>query len=155
MESLDVRIIKLEPLHVASLIRFSSSPEDEAWSALLAWAQDHNLLRTTPTPRFFGFNNPSPAPGSPNYGYEVWMTVSPQVVADETVKIGDFAGGLYAVTRCTGVSHIMDTWKQFVRWQETSPYAMAQHQWLEEHLAFGGDVPPEELVLDLYMPVKA
>lgn len=153
-DNLNVRIIELPPMRVASVLGFGAEPEMLAWNKLLAWAGPRSLLKAQPAPRIFGFNNPSPTPGSPNYGYEFWLTVGAEVASDGSVTVKEFPGGLYAVTRCKGVETIYNTWQRFVAWLETSPYKHAQHQWLEEHISSDPDMKPETLVLDLYMPVK-
>ena len=43
--------------------------------------------------RFFGFNNPNPSPGSPNYGYEQWLTVGPEVQAEGGIVIKEIPPG--------------------------------------------------------------
>ena len=78
MSDLDVRIVKLEPVRVASFHGFGESPEDEAWNKLVAWAKPKGLLHDPQHHRIYGFNNPNPSPGSPNYGYEFWMAVGPR-----------------------------------------------------------------------------
>lgn len=150
---MDVRIIHLEPMRVASLLGYGTEPEMQAWDKMFAWMERHNLLNKPH--RLFGFNNPSPTPGSPNYGYEVWVTVDSDVNSDDTVTVKDFAGGAYAVTRHTGVEGIPETWMRLSAWAETSPHQVARHQWLEEHIKVGRDVPSDEFVLDLYLPIKA
>jgi DNA gyrase inhibitor GyrI len=154
MEKLDIRMVTLPQMRVASALGFGTEPEMQAWNKLMAWAQAKNLLNTTPAPQFFGFNNPNPTPGSPNYGYEVWMTVSADVNSDDTVQVKDVPGGFYAVTRVKGVDNIFNTWQKLVAWAEQSPYQPVEAQCLERHVNVGADVPPEALVLDLYLPVK-
>ncbi len=156
MSDLEVRIVKLEPLRVASFHGFGASPEAEGGSKLLAWAKPKGLLDDPAQHRVFGFNNPDPAPGSPNYGYEFWVTVGPDVQPEGEMKIKEFAGGLYAVARCEVKddpgSVIPATWQRLVAWCEDSKYRMAHHQWLEEHL----DVAhawPGAFTLDLYLPI--
>ncbi|NNK92581.1 MAG: MerR family transcriptional regulator, partial [Acidimicrobiia bacterium] len=68
----DVRIVELEAMRVAAALGFGPEPESEAWGKLMTWARATNHLDGTQ--RYFGFNNPNPMPGSPNYGYEQWMT---------------------------------------------------------------------------------
>jgi DNA gyrase inhibitor GyrI len=150
---MDVKIVHLEPLRVASALGYGASPEMLAWDKLLAWAKANRQLEQPH--RFFGFNNPSPTPASPNYGYEVWMTVSPDVQSNEMVTVKAFEGGDYAVTRCTGVEHIPQAWMELSTWAETSPYRIGSHQWLEEHIKVGRDIPESDFVLDLYLPIKA
>jgi hypothetical protein len=100
MNEFKVRLVKLEPLRVASVHGFGQSPEDEAWQKLMAWAKPKGYLDDKEHHRIFGFNNPNPSPGSPNYGYEFWMVVGPEVQPEGEVEIKEFPGGLYAVARC-------------------------------------------------------
>lgn len=158
MSELDVRIVKLEPLRVASAHAYSGSPEQDAMEKLMAWAKPKGLLDDPEKHRVFGFNNPDPSPGSPNYGYEFWITVDstvdPGVEPEGEIKIKEFPGGLYAVTRCEVKAtweDIPGTWKRLVAWRENSKYLGANHQWLEEHL--GPLESSEEFVLDLYLPI--
>jgi AraC family transcriptional regulator len=150
MSELKVRIVRLEPLRVACAHGFGESPEDEATQKMQAFAESKGL--DLGTARWFGFNNPSPSPGSPNYGYDVWITVGPDVEGEGDVKIIEFAGGLYAVTRFKGLSNIGEVWQQLVLWREDSPYKKGHHQWLE-NLLTPPDVPLEEYVFDLYLPI--
>jgi DNA gyrase inhibitor GyrI len=154
MSELDVRIVKLEPIRVASFHAFSATPEHDAIRKLIAWAQPRGMLDGTACQRIFGFNNPDPSPGSPNYGYEFWITVGSDVQPEGEVKIKEFSGGLYAVTRCEvkdPYKDIPETWQRLVAWCEDSKYRMAHHQWLEEHI--GPADQPADLVLDLYLPI--
>ncbi len=154
MKSLDVRIVRLEPMRVASAHGFGQIPEEIAWNKILAFAAAKNLLNMPEGPRFFGFNNPNPAPGSPNYGYEQWMTVGPDVEGAGDVKIKEIPSRLYAVARCEGLDTIGEDWRQLVTWFEDSHYKKPAHfyEGLEELL-----VPPdgsyEDYVFDLYLPI--
>ncbi len=100
MTEIDVRIVTLKPMRVAAALGFGEQPELLAWDKILSWAKPLGLLDDLKAVRFFGFNNPDPSPGSPNYGYEQWIVVGPDVKAEGDIKIKDFSGGLYAVTRC-------------------------------------------------------
>ena len=155
MSDLDVRIVKLEPVRVASFWSFGESPETEAWEKLTAWASARGLLDDPEEHRMFGFNNPSPSPGSPNYGYEVWIEIGPDAEPEGVERIVDFDGGLYAVTRCEVPKGQFDvigaTWKRLVTWREDSAYKCATHQWLEKHVRM--DAPGLEFILDLYLPI--
>lgn len=151
MADIDVRIVRLEPLRVAAALAYGAEPEPQVWDTLLTWARAHNLLGVTPAPRFFGFNNPDPAPGTPNHGYEQWMTVGPQVAGEGPVKIKDFPGGLYAVARCDGIPN-PEIWGRLAAWRESSRYKCAPHQWLEECLTPGAE-PQTGWVFDLYLPI--
>jgi len=156
MDELEVRLVKLEPMRVASFLGFGESPEEKAWEKLFAWARSRRM-NDLKEHRLFGFNNPNPSPGSPNYGYEVWIDIDPDTEAEEDVKVINFDGGLYAVTKCVvpkGQFEVIGaTWKKLVAWREDSPHRCGNHQWLEENLPI--DLPDTEFVLDLYLPIAA
>ncbi len=150
MDALDVRIVRLPAMRVASAYGFGVSPEEMAWDKLLRWARENQLLGNEEV-RFFGFNNPSPSTGSPNYGYEQWMTIGPDTEVAGEIKVFNFDGGLYGVTRCY-LPQIGETWHALYDWCENSAYDHAHHQWLEEGLSPVG-TPFEEIVMDIYLPI--
>jgi len=154
MNEIDVRIERLQPLRAARFHAYGEEPETKAWAKLVAWAEPRGLLDCSEAHRIYGFNNPNSTPGSPNYGYEYWITVTEEETAGEAVEIVSFPGGLYAVTACVvrdPGSDIGSTWQKLVAWREQSRYRGAQHQWFERHLYVG--VPGREFDLDLYMPI--
>jgi AraC family transcriptional regulator len=153
MAEINVRIVRLAPLRVASINGYGPNPETLAWDQMTAWMKSKGLDQDVSSRRFFGFNNPNPSAGSPNYGYDVWVTVGEDVKTDSTVKVLDFQGGLYAVTHVMGVENIFPTWQELVAWCEHSSYHRANHQWLEEHLGFDADLVHRG-GLDLYLPVS-
>ena len=151
MSENNVRIVKLEPLHVASAHGFGPEPENIAWEKILAFVAEKKLTDAEGI-RYFGFNNPNPSAGSPNYGYEQWVTIAPEIEATDDIEVKDFAGGLYAVIRCAGLGNIGATWQHLVSWAENSSYQHGHHQWLEEVLT-PPPTPEDKFVLDLYMPI--
>jgi DNA gyrase inhibitor GyrI len=155
MSDIDVRIVKLPPMRAACVNGFGEGPEGLAFDKMKVWATAHNLIGTSY--RLFGYNNPSPSAGSPNYGYDVWITVDESIQADSEAAIIEFPGGLYAVTRLEvsdAAGDIPGTWQKLVKWMENSKYHHGRHQWLEEHIG-----PLEEMAgsepftLDLYLPI--
>jgi DNA gyrase inhibitor GyrI len=155
MSKQDVRIVHLEPMRVASAHGYGESPEPIAWSKILAYARDKGLLENREAVRFFGFNNPDPSPGTPNYGYEQWITVGPDAEPEGDIEIKEIPGGLYAVARCEGLHIIGKVWKALVNWWEESDYKRGQHQCLEEcHTPpVEGEIALEDHVFDLYLPI--
>jgi len=152
MSDFQVQIVEMEPMRVAAALGFGTGPEVQAWEKILAFAESKGLDRETA--RFFGFNNPNPSPGSPNYGYEQWMTVGPDVEGEGEVTIKEIPARRYAVARCDGLDTIGRVWGQLVTWFEDSPYKKPPHwhQCLEE-LLVPPEVPFEEYVFDLYLPI--
>ena len=155
MSTHDMQIETLKPMRVASVWGFGPSPENEAWQKLEAWAKPQGLYGDLENHPIFGFNNPNPSAGSPNYGYELWLQVGPDTLPEGDVRILDFAGGLYAVKRCEvpkgQFEQIGETWKALVTWLEDSKYKQGTHQWLEKSIATSS--PDLEFVLDLYLPI--
>jgi DNA gyrase inhibitor GyrI len=156
MDTFEVRMVTLEPMRVMAFHGFGEGPEMQAHAKLAAWSKQTGIQADGKTHRVFGFNNPDPTPGSPNYGYDVWITVGPDVKAGGEAQEINFEGGLYAVAHCdvkAPYDDIPQTWQKLVKWLEDSKYKHAKHQWLEEHLTLpvkDGD----EFVLDLYLPVR-
>jgi AraC family transcriptional regulator len=154
MNKLDVRIVKLEPITVASTHGFGASPEGIAHENMLAFLKSKNMLEGYGAKyRHFGFNNPNPAPGSPNYGYEIWVEVEKGTEPQGDIRIVNFPGGLYAVTRFENLDNIGRVWGELVQWREASRYKEAHHQWLE-HLLNPLETDLAKFVFDLYLPVS-
>ena len=153
MSEIEVRIIKLEAMRVACAYGFGEQPELQTWSKMLAWGKNQGIEDLT-AHRFFGFNNPNPSPGSPNYGYEQWMTIGPDAVPEEGIEIKDFPGGLYAVTRSEGIQNITENWRKLAIWREGSKYQEAHHQWFEECFTPQAE-SLEDYVFDLYAPIAS
>jgi len=63
MSELEVRVITLEPMRVASAYGFGEQPETQAWTKILAWASSQGYEDLSKH-RFFGFNNPNPSPAA-------------------------------------------------------------------------------------------
>lgn len=157
MSELDVRIVNLEPMRVASFHAYGDSPENEAGKKLMAWAKPRGLLDTPSEYRIFGFDNPEPMPGSPNHGYEFNITIGPDIEPESDVKIKEFPGGLYAVARCEvqggGFEVIGETWERLAAWREgSSQYRDVGRQCLEEHI--GPFEVSDSFTLDLFLPIS-
>ncbi len=154
MSDLDVKIVQLESMRVAVAHGFGTSPESVAWDKILAFGRSKGLLDNPEGVRFFGFNNPSPTPGSPNYGYEQWMTVGTDVEAEGEIIIKELPSRRYAVTQFKGLENIGRVWQELVTWFEDSPHKKPPywHECLEELLTRPG-LPPEESVFNLYLPI--
>lgn len=155
MTDLEVRIVKLPAMRVACVNGFGEGPEGLAFEKMKAWAEAHQRLGRTY--RLFGYNNPNPSPGSPNYGYDVWITVDESVQVDGEARPIEFPGGLYAVTRLEVKdpgTEIPEAWQKLVKWMESSKYHHGRHQWLEEHIGPLDDtVNSLPFTLDLYLPI--
>lgn len=151
MSEIEVKIVELPPMRMISAYGFGAEPENIAWEKMKAFAENNQINLEDDSVTTYGFNNPNPSKGSPNYGYEIWLPVADDVKPDGDLRVVDFAGGLYAVTNFKGLEKIGDVWRELVRWREGSKYKHVHHQWLEELLTF--EVPLEEYVFNLYLPI--
>ena len=162
MKEFEVKIVRLEPMRVASVQVISTTPENDAWEKMRAWAEPKGLLEDLEKNPVFGFNNPNPSPDRREYGYEFWIRVEPDVKPEGDVKIKEFEGGLYAVTTCKLKEELeseffqkegyLESWKKIVEWVKSSKYRHGRHQGLEK--AHDPNASEEELVLDLYCPIE-
>ncbi len=155
MDEIEVRLVKLEPMRIICFNGFGKEPESLAYSKMIAWAKAKGLFTDGKEHRFFGYNNPDPTPGSPNYGYDVWVSVDETIQPDGEARLIEFTSGLYAVTRCevhNPWEDIPAAWKKLVNWVEHSKYRCTTHLCLEEHIGVetleGG-----EFTLDLFLPI--
>lgn len=151
MTEFEVRIVELPPMKVASFLGYSESPETDAIAMADNWLKSHGLYKKG-TYRNFGFNNPNPSPGSPKYGYEIWIMPEDGLPEDDEAEVKEFPGGLYAVAPCSSVETIGEDWQKLVAWRDTSEYQHGEHQWLEEII----DPPVEikDLRFLLYLPIS-
>ncbi len=153
MTEQEIRIVNLAPMRVASAHGFGESPEEEAFAKIQAFAEEKGLLVNGKLPPTYGFNNPNPSPGSPNYGYEVWLPVDESIEPAGEINIVNFTGGQYAVASCVGLQNIGSEWMALAKWREKTSYGTGKHQWLE-HLLTAPDSPLEQFEFDLYLPIS-
>ena len=162
MKEFEVKIVKLEPMRVASARAISKTPEHDAWEKMRAWAEPKGLLEDIERHPVFGFNNPNPSPDREDYGYEFWVRVGPDIEPEGDVEIKEFEGGLFAVTTCKLKEEIesgffqkegyLESWKKIVDWVKSSKYKFGKRQCLEK--AHDPGASDEELILDLYCSIE-
>ena len=152
MSELDVRIVRLDPMRVASVRAISDEPEHEAWLKLQEWAEPRGLLDDLEKHPVFGFNNPNPSPDRKEYGYEFFLELKPSFEAEEGIQIEKLPGGQCAVLACKGVEHLPDSWTRLYGWVTDSGRKVADHG-LEECLN-PGEQDVSRLEFDLWLPVE-
>lgn len=162
MKKFEVRIVKLEPMRVASVRAISTTPERDAWEKMRSWAEPRGLLEDIDKHPVFGFNSPDPSPGQKEYGYEFWIQVGPNIKPEGDIEIKEFKGGLYAVTTCKLKEELeseffknegyLESWKNIVDWVKSSKYKLGKHQCLEK--AHEPGASEDELILDLYCSIE-
>ncbi len=163
MKEFEVRIVKLEPMRVASVRAISTTPEHDAWEKMRSWAEPKGLLKDVDKHPVFGFNNPDPSPSRKEYGYEFWIRIGTDTKPTRDVRIKKFQGGLYAVKTCKLKEELeseffkkqgyLESWKKIIDWVKSSKYKLGKHQALEK--AHEPGASGEELILDLYCPIES
>ena len=156
MTELQIHIIELRPMRVASVRVISESPERDAWEKMRTWAQPKGLLDNVEKNPVFGFNNPSPSRDRREYGYEFWIAIDPGIEPEGDIEVKDFAGGLYAVTTCRlygdPKGNVFEVWMKLLEWVRCSKYRWRKTHELEK--AHDPLASEEDLVLDLYLPIE-
>jgi DNA gyrase inhibitor GyrI/DNA-binding transcriptional ArsR family regulator len=154
---LDVRIITLDPMRIASVRATGKdigAPESKAWNIMSTWAEEEGLLDNLEKHPVYGFNNPDPSPDREEYGYEFWIKIGSDIQPKKDIEVKDFSGGVYAVTTTRRMveDDVTPAWKKLAEWVKTSKYEFGNHQLLEKPL--NPRAKPEDLILDLYCPIK-
>ncbi|NSW53876.1 MAG: GyrI-like domain-containing protein [Anaerolineae bacterium] len=154
----DLHFIELPDMRVISAHGYGEGPEGIAIQKLLQWIDARGLRAEISKQRFFGFNNPDPAVGSPNYGYEQWMTLPEEYSPQEGDDIKTLKGGLFAVMgfRNSTPESFGTVWPALSSWRiETGHVYDGSRQWLEECLTplqmFGLEPGLDDF--DCYMPI--
>lgn len=152
---MQVNLVTLAPMRVASVRAFSATPEPDAWEKLRTWAEPKGLLMDRDKHPIFGFNNPSPSKDRKEYGYEFWIGVGPEIQVENDIAIKDFAGGLYAVTTCKLIGDpegtIQEQWMKLWHWVQASQYHWRKTHELEK--PHDRSAPEPDWVVDLYLPI--
>ena len=148
---IEVKIVELEPMRVASFRAISETPEHDAAKLLTEWAQGKGYLNDLEKHPIFGFNNPNPSKGKKEYGYEFWIEVD-DGYSEEGLTLKEVSGGRYAVTTCYHLSQIGELWMKLSKWVKENGYEYREAEGLEKtHNINASD---SELMLDLYEPIK-
>ena len=155
----DIKVIRnLPQMRVAYYCYYGENPEDGAFSVMKEWVLKQVLDYKNNDYRIFGYNTPDTDATAREYGYEVCITISPEMkVEDDKVKVKTLPGGCYAVMSISRKESLGDEimlgWNRFSKWLEGSKYVYGDAQWLEEHLEIGDGF--EHLGgVDLYLPIK-
>ncbi len=152
MNEIPVRIEKLEAMTLICFNGFGTEPETQALELLHQWAKAHDQHG-----RIFGYNNPDPSEGSPNYGYDACMVVDAETQVVEGARIRHMEEGLFAALLCPVKKPWVDipgSWRRLVHWADANDYSFDSYQCYEEHLPNDNNDPDVLFTLDLFLPIK-
>lgn len=158
MASQQVEIVRLEPMRMVVFHGFGPNPEELAWQQLESWAAGRSFFQKSKDARIFGFNNPNPSDASPNYGYDLWLTVGEEIDVEAPIRIHRYPGGLYAVMHLENITapwdQIPQAWHNLYLWVEASRYKIDGELCLEEDFRRPGVTPEGWWEMDLYLPIS-
>jgi DNA-binding transcriptional MerR regulator/DNA gyrase inhibitor GyrI len=118
-EKLNVRILHLPPMTVASYHYTGPDPEETAGGRMSRFLRESRLYDLKPDARMFGFNHPNPGILEDGlHGYEVWVTIPEDLPLPEDIIRKSFPGGLYAALTIRFPE--FQYWQELNRWVEAS-----------------------------------
>lgn len=153
MELANVRLVKAGPFRAAAFRAKGTEPETPAFEKLRTWAESKNLLSDTSSFLLFGRNDPPPEPDRADYGYVYMLTVPATIESGGGLEIVELPRSMYAVVRAR-LPEMNARWEALYGWAESSGLKVTDHG-LEEHLDLPGEEAPENMLFDLWLPVKA
>lgn len=130
-------------MRVAAVRAFGESPERAAWEKMRTWPGPQEIV--------FGFNSPPPAPGSAEYGYELWVEAGPDCASAPGFEFKEFPGGCYAVASCR-LDAIGAAWRELWAWVRASRWRWRRAQELERVL--NPSAPEAVMEVELYLPIQ-
>lgn len=159
----DVRIVYLPPSYVAAYQYEGDEPENHVGEIMNKFVKGTNLPQIKPDVRHYGFNAPDATDETSRHGYEMWVTIPPDMDVPAPLTKKYFEGGLYGA--------YMMNFPEFEKWQwmfqwigdsekyeyrgDTSKGTDNMHGLMEEMLNYyncATSTAPTQL--DLLMPIK-
>ena len=150
-DQLEVKIVEMDEMRVASFHAFGEYPEIEAIRKMQEWARPKGLIGEGKYP-VFGFDNPHPGPGKKEHGYEVWVVLDDDTEADD-VEVKKVQASRYAMLYSEGFKNIGPNWQRLVEWVKNSEYKASCCQCLEGHIP-GSTEDGDFFALNLYIPIE-
>lgn len=153
---MDVQVKQLKPMRVAYIRHLGPYEEcGKVWDKLFDWAADKGIY---PKSTFWigaSYDDPENTPPE-KLRYDACVIVSNEIGADDTVQIQELPGGRFASTVHKGAYRNMgQTFRTM--FQEGLPKAglnWRKGPCLEFYTGEYDDRPEEDLITELYVPVK-
>jgi DNA gyrase inhibitor GyrI len=157
LDEMRVRLERLGTMRAAHVHVLSDAPEEGAMKKMIAWAERKGIGEA----RLFG-RNTYPTDNPEPHGYELFLTVGPEIQPDESIDIVELHSGLCAVLRFQNLNEIGEAWKKLWGWIEESKrehigMKKGEYGWVdgyEEHLNWHEKKPQNEWIFDLWLQLK-
>lgn len=154
--AMDVRIENIKPMRVAFVRHIGPYMECKtAWDTLAAWAGPKGLLRTDAKYIGISYDDPQVTPPE-KIRYDACVTVSDDVEGEGDIGIQIISGGDYAVVTHKGPYEKLESTYALImgQWLPSSGKEFAEIPCFEVYLNDPAQTPPEELLTDIYLPLK-
>ena len=155
---MNVRIETLAPMKVA-FIRHVGPYDDEGipqtWQKLMSWAAEHGLFG--PGTKMLGISHDNPHVTPPDrLRYDACVASDRLFKPEGEVGMQEIPGGEYAVVTHKGqYNKLPETYgRLYGEWLPTSGREPAESPGFEHYLNSPRDAAPEDLVTDVYVPLK-
>jgi AraC family transcriptional regulator len=154
---MDVHTETLPPRKVAFLRHVGPYDEavDATWQKILVWAGQHGLLG--PQARFLGISHDNPHVTPPDkLRYDACIATDQPFEPEGEIGTQLIPGGEYAVATHHGpYEQLPDTYAQlYGDWLPRSGREPAEHPGFQVYHGMLGETPPENLVTDIYVPLR-
>jgi AraC family transcriptional regulator len=155
---MDVRIETLAPMKVAFLRHvgpYDDGGISQTWQQLLTWAAGHGLLG--PRSKLIGISHDNPHVTPPErLRYDACLATDQPVAPEGEIGTQEVPGGEYAVITHRGpYENLPDTYARlYGDWLPKSGREPADSPGFQHHHNSPRDTRPEDLVTDIYVPLK-
>ena len=154
---MDVRIEEVKPMRVAFVRHIGPYEKcEKAWGELCAWAGPKGLLG--PKSTFIGicYDDPEVTPAE-KIRYDACVNVGTDIEGEGPVGIQTIEGGQYAIFTHRGpLTNLIKTYQQiFGEWAPSSGRVIKTGPSFEVYLNDPHRTPPEEITVDIYVPLES
>lgn len=139
------------------IVDWYGSPESyaRAWKKLGKFGIKHNLITRNTEYIGLSFDDPTITPPD-SCRFYACFTCAQEIKPDGAIGIHTIGGGLYAVFTLKGAySGLLDLYFNiYINWLPASKYSLRKMIAFEKYLNTPGQVPDDELLTEIYVPIK-
>ncbi len=154
--AMEVKISTVEPMRVAFVRHIGPYIECKtAWDKLCAWGGPKGIFAAPFKSIGICYDDPQVTPPE-KIRYDACFTIGDHIEAEGEVGIQTIEGGEYAVTTHKGpYENLEQTYAELMgQWLPQSGREFGSHVSFEMYLSAPDETPPEELLTELYLPLK-
>ena len=152
-ETMEIHTVDIEPMKVAGLSHKGSYSEiGRKFEELSKW-QDHTELKNAPLVALY-YDDPHNVPEKDLRSFAGVVMSADYDLKDRSVEQATVPGGKYAMTSFTGqYSKLPKAWEEFYGNIFGKGMKTKADLCFERYINLPGEVPPDELITELYAPL--